>query len=64
MIVLRCMGGWCLVRESCRHYHSDTWRKPVERACEPGETNLFAPLRRADVHSLREPELQQKGGAE
>ena len=50
-----CMGGWCAVRENCRHYHA-LWRdgrdRPVERLCETVKPNA---VYRPDPHDAFEP---------
>jgi len=44
--MIACMGGWCRVRDICRHYVSDG-DVIVERLCEPGLRDAYAPLPRA-----------------
>lgn len=41
---IACMGGWCLVRESCGHYRSADSRQPIERLCEPGGRSAWVPV--------------------
>jgi hypothetical protein len=31
-----CMGGFCALRDHCRHYHSQWRSQPSERLCIPG----------------------------
>ena len=31
-----CMGGWCVRRGHCPHYHAADRRQPEERLCPPG----------------------------
>lgn len=46
-----CMGGWCAVRDNCRHYHA-LWRdgrdRPIERLCEPVKPGIH-PSQRNDA---------------
>jgi hypothetical protein len=41
-----CMGGFCAVRENCRHYVADgvARLRPVERLCEPKTHTAFSPV--------------------
>lgn len=41
-----CMGGWCMVRERCKHYHVENVvrLRPVERLCEPELHTAFRPV--------------------
>lgn len=32
-----CMGGWCLKRGHCAHYHATDTSDPAERLCPPGQ---------------------------
>jgi hypothetical protein len=41
-----CMGGFCGLRESCRHYTTDDRRDPAERLCEPGQDGEAIEVRR------------------
>lgn len=60
-----CMGGWCSLRENCRHYHAEgaARLRPMDRLCEAGTRDAFEPiffLPKRDVwasmvHSLDEP---------
>ena len=35
--VTPCMGGWCILRDHCAHYHSGRRvQQPSERLCIPG----------------------------
>jgi len=36
-----CMGGWCLLREACRHYCAPG-PSPAERLCMPGHDGAGA----------------------
>jgi hypothetical protein len=36
MTPIACMGGWCVKREHCPHYHAESRHQPVERLCVPG----------------------------
>ena len=38
-----CLGGWCSRRDRCRHY-AEVRRVIVERMCERGTTDHFAPI--------------------
>lgn len=38
-----CMGGWCSVRENCKHYQSPNNARPIERLCEPATHSFFRP---------------------
>jgi len=40
-----CMGGWCSRRDRCLHY-AEARRHVVERMCERGTTEHFAPIPR------------------
>ena len=41
-----CMGGMCVVRERCEHYHQVCGRgHPIERLCELGKRDAFEPIR-------------------
>ena len=42
---LSCMGGWCAVRDNCRHHQRDDRSHPVDRLCEPKTHDAFEPLR-------------------
>lgn len=44
MTAIACMGGFCPVRQSCRHYHTDTWTPPAERLCTQGTHDCWAPM--------------------
>lgn len=36
-LIPSCMGGWCVQRDHCPHYHAATpYRTPYERLCIPG----------------------------
>jgi len=37
------MGGWCPVREGCRHYHADSYRQPADHLCTHGTHDCWAP---------------------
>lgn len=39
-----CMGGWCSVRERCKHYQAEDRRHPIERLCEPDTHTAFRPM--------------------
>lgn len=41
-----CMGGWCNVRDLCRHYRPGqaACRVEPENLCEPGTLRAFSPL--------------------
>lgn len=38
--VLSCMGGWCALRDHCRHYHAADRTTPSERLCRPGQDGV------------------------
>lgn len=57
MNTIPCMGGWCVKREKCGHYHSTSQRKPNERLCEPGRQDAFQPI---DTGIKRMPERQEQ----
>lgn len=42
-----CMGGWCPVRDNCRHHLVEgaaRQREPEERLCDPGTLTDFSPI--------------------
>lgn len=39
-----CMGGWCAVRTSCRHYHATANGTPAERLCPAGTHDGWQPV--------------------
>jgi hypothetical protein len=41
-----CMGGWCHLRDKCRHHAPNRHRPVVERLCEDGKSDAFEPLTR------------------
>lgn len=41
-----CMGGWCAVRDRCKHHQAENRSKPTERLCEPGTHDAFEPIQR------------------
>lgn len=54
-----CMGGWCAVRENCKHYHASTWAKPIERLCEPVTHTAFQSVSH-DAFQARYPVIPVK----
>ena len=45
-----CMGGWCSLRDHCRHFHVGTmYRTPSERLCRTGQDG------RSDVYGVEPP---------
>lgn len=38
-----CAGGWCAVRENCKHYHVEgsARLRPIDRLCEPSTHSVF-----------------------
>jgi hypothetical protein len=60
--VVACLGGWCRIREACRHYRAADRREPAERLCAPGRDGHPKPSLRVDgLH--RVIALQLAGGA-
>lgn len=48
-----CMGGFCLKRQDCAHYHANPWRQqPAERLCGRGKDDP-EPMRPAVAHWWR-----------
>lgn len=41
--ITACMGGFCHRRDRCEHYAATSRRVVVERLCEPGRSDAFAP---------------------
>ena len=39
-----CMGGWCLVRLSCGHYHSNSPYRPDENLCRRAPGSRWMPV--------------------
>jgi len=39
-LVRACMGGWCVKRDHCQHYHSELRSEPSERLCIPGRDGI------------------------
>ena len=40
-----CAGGWCPIRDRCqRHQQENRW-SPIERACQPKQSDQYEPLR-------------------
>jgi hypothetical protein len=38
---LSCMGGWCALRDHCRHYHAGSeGSRPAERLCLPHQDGV------------------------
>lgn len=46
-----CMGGWCIRREKCTHYHAGS-AEIAERLCQPGEANAFSPIKEVKMKKL------------
>lgn len=42
---IACMGGWCVDRERCAHFHNTAGVTVVERLCEADDSDAFAPVR-------------------
>ena len=39
----QCMGGWCVMRGRCAHYHAKAnGQPPVERLCDKGDEQPLA----------------------
>jgi hypothetical protein len=41
---LSCMGGWCHLRDKCRHHAPNPHQPVLERLCEPKRADAFEPL--------------------
>ena len=35
-----CMGGWCKMRDKCRHFHARNSTEIAERLCLPGQDGV------------------------
>lgn len=57
-----CMGGWCAVRDNCKHYHSESRAKPIERLCEAATHTAFRPVAH-DAFEARYPVIPLKEAA-
>lgn len=55
-----CMGGWCTLRDLCRHYQSDR-RVRVERLCEAGTLDAFSPTR--DIAFVRQIDAPKRANS-
>lgn len=53
MATASCMGGWCRRRDSCAHYVTDDRRVPVERLCEPGQSDAYSAAYAAEKQLVR-----------
>lgn len=49
-MTVACMGGWCMMRESCAYYHVES-NVIIERLCHPYSLDAF---RRASASLLGE----------
>lgn len=52
-----CMGGFCSLRDACKHHLAADRRIPVDRMCEPKQSDAFEPIYlvrpwRSMVHQL------------
>jgi hypothetical protein len=41
---MSCMGGWCHLRDKCRHHAPNPHQPVLERLCERGDFDAFEPL--------------------
>lgn len=57
---VECMGGWCTLRDVCRHHQSDR-RVVVERLCEPGTLAAFSPTR--DITFIRQVDAPRRANS-
>jgi hypothetical protein len=58
-LLVPCMGGFCGRRDSCAHFHADSWgMQPAERLCARGLERPM-PVRRA----MRTEDQQQPAQA-
>lgn len=48
-----CMGGWCVRRDQCQHYHQDNRAEPAERLCEPKQYGAFMAI---NLHKVEQPQ--------
>jgi hypothetical protein len=52
-----CMGGWnCPRRDNCARYHAEDRSIPTERLCEPGQSDAWQPLTKAEKPTQPETE--------
>lgn len=55
MTARACMGGFCAVRENCKHFNVG-WpqrARPIERLCEPATHSAF----HTEQHDAFEPQM-------
>ena len=46
---ISCMGGFCPIRDRCRHHVTEDRSLPIERLCEPRQHDAFEPMARVVI---------------